>query len=157
MKATIRRAGLLVCASFLPLCVLADPMMQPTDVEGVEATVLEAKRGEGDTVMVKWQLENRTAEKKRMTSERTGWYDAYRLTGDAYFLDVKNRTKYAVVRTPDRKPVAARYGAANQYAVIPPKKKVLLWAKFNAPAADVSKVELYLPTVSLPFESVELR
>jgi len=41
--------------------------------------------------------------------------------------------------------------------VIPPKKKVVLWAKFNAPPADVAKVEVYLPTVSLPFEGVELK
>jgi hypothetical protein len=34
---------------------------------------------------------------------------------------------------------------------------VQLWAKFNAPAADVKTVEVYLPAVSLPFEGVELR
>ena len=156
MKAIVRGAMALACASWLPLAI-AGGLSQPTDVEGVQATILEAKRGEGDTVMVKWQLENTTAEKKKMTDQRTGWYDPYRLTGDAYFLDVKNRTKYPVVRTPDRKPVAARYGAPNQYAVIPPKKKVLLWAKFNAPAAEVKAVEVYLPAVSLPFEGVELR
>lgn len=157
MTSTFRHAGLLACVSCLPVLAQAAPMVQPTDVDGVEATVLEAKRGDGDTVMVKWQLENKSAAKKQMTSERTGWYDPYRLTGDAYFLDTKNRTKYPVVRTPDRKPVAAKYGAPNAYAVIPANKKIALWAKFNAPPADVSKVELYLPTVSLPFEGVELR
>jgi hypothetical protein len=155
MNGIARGAALLACASWLP--ALAGSLSQPTDVEGVQATILEARRGEGDTVMVKWQLENTTAEKKKMTDQRSGWYDPYRLTGDAYFLDMKNRTKYPVVRTPDRKPVSARYGAPNQYAVIPPKKKVQLWAKFNAPAADVKTVEVYLPAVSLPFEGVELR
>ena len=135
----------------------AGAMTQPTDVEGVEATVLEAKRGEGDTVMVKWQLENKTNEKKRMTEERTGWYDVYRLSGDAYYLDNASRTKYPVVRTPDRKPVAARYGAANEWAVIPPHRKVALWAKFNAPPAGVQKIELHLPAVGMPFEGVELK
>jgi len=156
MKAIVHGAAALACASWLPFAVAAG-LSQPTDVDGVQATILEATRGEGDTVMVKWQLENTTSEKKKMTEQRTGWYDPYRLTGDAYFLDMKNRTKYPVVRTPDRKPVAARYGSPNQYTVIPPKKKVLLWAKFNAPAADVKAVEVYLPAVSLPFEDVTLR
>ncbi|HUJ01651.1 MAG TPA: hypothetical protein VLY46_15535 [Usitatibacter sp.] len=156
MRAMVRGAAALACACWLP-CAMAGGLSQPSDVDGVQATILEATRGEGDTVMVKWQLENTTAEKKKMTEERTGWYDPYRLSGDAYFLDMKNRTKYPVVRTPDRKPVAARYGSPNQYAVIPAKKKVLLWAKFNAPAADVKTVEVYLPRVSLPFEGVELR
>jgi hypothetical protein len=104
-------------------------MTQPTEVEGVEATVLEARRGDADTVMVRWQLENKTGQ----------------------------RTKYPVAQTPDRVPVAAKYGAQNEYAVLPPKKKIALWAKFNAPPAGVDKTELYLPTVSLPFEGVELK
>ena len=155
---TMRRAGLLAAAIFAAVpAIAAGPMTQATEVEGVEATLLEAKRGEGDTVMVKWQLENKTAQKKSMTKERTGWYDPYRLTGDAYFLDTRNRTKYPVAQTPDRVPVSAKYGAPNEYAVIPPNKKVALWAKFNAPPADVTKVEVYLPAVSLPFEAVELK
>ncbi|HSS29328.1 MAG TPA: hypothetical protein VLL50_15370 [Usitatibacter sp.] len=153
---TTRRAGLLA-AAFLGLPALAGPMTQPTQVDGVEATVLEAKRGEGDTVMVKWQLENKTRKPQKMTEERTGWYDPYRLTGDAYFLDSRNRTKYPVVRTPDRKPVSGAYGKPNEWAVIPPNKKIALWAKFNAPPADVGKVELYLPTVGMPFEGVEIK
>lgn len=156
MKGIVRGAAALACASWLP-CALAASLSQPTDVEGVQATVLEVKRGDGNTVMVKWELENKTAEKKKMTEQRSGWYDPYRLTGGAYFLDLGNRTKYPVVTTPDRKPVAAKYGAPNQYAVIPPHKKVALWAKFNAPPADVPKVELYLPAVGMPFEGVELR
>jgi hypothetical protein len=64
----------------------------------VQATVLEAKRGDGNTVMVKWELENKTGEKKQMTGQRTGWYDPYRLTGGAYFLDLGNRTKYPVAQ-----------------------------------------------------------
>ena len=157
MNRMLRLATLAACAALAPLAALAADLTRPTDVDGVEATMLEATRGDGGTVMVKWQLANKTGEKKQMTSERTGWYDVYRLTGDAYLLDLGNRTKYPVVKTPDRKPVAAKYGAPNKYAVIPPHKNVMLWAKFNAPPEGVRKIEVYLPGVSMPFEGVELR
>lgn len=135
----------------------AGPMTQPHEVDGVEVSVIEARRGEGDTVMIKWQLENKTAEKKQLTKLRTGWYDEYRLTGDAYFLDAKNRKKHPVVLTDKRVPVAAKFGRVNQFTVIDPHKKVVLWARFQAPPADVTKIELHLPGASLPFEGVEIR
>jgi hypothetical protein len=158
MNAHLFRAATLAAMSVpFSVAVEAGSMTQPTSVEGVEATVLEAKRGDGDTVIVKWQLENKTKEKKKMSSQSTGWYDVYRLTGDAYFLDNAGRTKYTVVKTPDRVPIAAKYGAPNTWPVIAPSAKVTLWAKFNAPPPGVQKIEVYLPTVSLPFESVELK
>jgi hypothetical protein len=91
---------------------------------------------------------------RQLTKDRSGWYDPYRVSADAYYLDSANRMKYPVLRDTARVPVSAKFGAPNKFTVIDAKKKVALWAKFNAPAAGVDKIELYLPGVSLPFEGV---
>lgn len=153
MRTTALRFACLAAALAAP-GILAGPMTQPHEVDGVEVTVLEAKRGEGNVLTVKWTLENKTAQRQQLTKERTGWYDAYRVSGDAYFLDAKNRRKHVVLKDNKNIPASSKAGELNKYTFIEPKKKMTLWAKFEAPPADVARIELHLPGASLPFEGV---
>jgi hypothetical protein len=155
MNRTILRIAAL-SAALATQQVPAAPQSVPHEVEGVEVTVVEARRGEGDIVTVKWTLENKTDKRVQVTKERAGWYDPYRVTGDAYFLDARNRKKHTVIRDDKRVPLAAKYGKENNFTFIEPKRKVALWAKFNAPPADVTKVELHLPGATAPLEGVTL-
>lgn len=135
---------------------IAAPMSQPHEVDGVELTVLQAKRGEGNILTVTWTVENRTDKRQQLTKERAGWYDPYRVSGDAYFLDAKNRRKHPVLRDQKNVPAAAMYGSVNNFTFIEPRKKVTLWAKFEAPPPDILKIEVHLPGATLPFDDVPI-
>lgn len=121
----------------------------------VDVLLLQVARTAGDTVTVRWKYVNRSAEKKQLTHERTGWLDPYRLSAEAYILDTDNKTKLTVLVDDDRHPIAGRHGAQNSYIVLAPHQSLLTWAKFPAPAAGVAKVTVSIPGTD-PFESVPL-
>jgi hypothetical protein len=50
---------------------------------GVKVELLEAKRDSPTVVTVRWRYRNETSEAKRLTNERTGWMDPYRLSVDS--------------------------------------------------------------------------
>ena len=129
--------------------------IQPHDAGGVDVALLEVKRTSGDTVTVTWEYRNKTSELKRLTDERTGWMDPYRLTVDAYLADSAGRVKYPVIRDSERHPIAARSGAPNQYIAVKPKQTLATWAKFQAPPAGVEKIGVYIKGVA-PFEDVRI-
>jgi hypothetical protein len=122
----------------------------------VDVVLLEVSRTSGETVTVRWKYVNRSDEKKRLTSERTGWLDPYRLASDAYMLDTANRIKYTVLVDDSKHPIAGRHGQQNSYIFVGPKQSLVTWAKFPAPAADVTKVTVNIPGAA-PFEDVALK
>ncbi len=89
--------------------------VQEHQVGGVDVFLLEVRRTAGDVLTVKWQYRNNTNERKRLTDERTGWIDPYRLAVDAYVLDDLHRTKYPLAQDEQRNPIAARHGGQNEY------------------------------------------
>jgi len=139
-----------------------DPAAQPQglgvqehQVGGVDVVLLEVRRTAGDVLTVKWQYRNTTNERKRLTDERTGWIDPYRLAVDAYVLDDRNRTKYPVAQDDQRNPIAARHGGQNEYVFVGPKQTLSTWAKFAAPPAGVERVTIQIPGAGL-FENVPI-
>lgn len=121
----------------------------------VDVVLLEVARTPGDTLTVRWKYVNRSAEKKQLTHERTGWLDPYRLSADAYVLDNDNKIKYTVVTDDTRHPIAGRHGAQNAYIFLAGHQSLVTWAKFSAPAAGVTKVTVSIPGTE-PFENVPL-
>jgi hypothetical protein len=122
----------------------------------VDVVLLELARTSGDTVTMRWKYVNRSGEKKQLTSERTGWLDPYRLAADAYLLDTANKTKYTVLVDDSKHPIAGRHGQQNSYIFVGPRQSLVTWAKFPAPAADVTKVTVSIPGAA-PFEDVPLK
>ena len=101
----------------------AEIAVEPHAVGGVDLALLEVKRTSGSTLTVKWEYRNKTNEKKRLTEERTGWIDPYRLSYQMYLLDVKNKIKYTVLQDDKRNPIAGKHGAPNKYIFIEPDRK----------------------------------
>jgi hypothetical protein len=108
------------------------------EVGGVKVDLLEVTRDSPTVVTVRWRYRNETNEAKRLTSERTGWMDPYRLSVDSYLLDEARRIKYPLATDDDRRPVASRNGQPNQYISIRPKGTIQVWAKYIVPESTGS-------------------
>ena len=119
---------------------------------GVKVELLEAKRDSPEVVTVRWRYRNETSESRRLTSQRTGWIDPYRLSLESYLLDEVKRIKYEVSRDTDRRPVASRNGQPNQYIVIRPKQTIEVWAKYIVPES-VNSVTVSIEGVR-PFDKI---
>ena len=105
---------------------------------GVKVELLEVKRDSPTVVTVRWRYRNETSEAKRLTNERTGWIDPYRLSVDSYLLDEVKQIKFPVSRDEDRRPVASRNGQPNQYITIRPKATIEVWAKYIVPESTAT-------------------
>jgi len=103
------------------------------EVGGVKVELLEVKRESPTVITVRWRYRNETSEAKRLTNDRTGWVDPYRLSVESYLLDEVKQIKFPVARDDDRRPVASRNGQPNQYIVIRPKATLEVWAKYIVP------------------------
>jgi hypothetical protein len=135
--------------------VTAQPVTHAHEVSGVDVVLLAAQRTGDNTVTVRWKYVNRTAEKKKLTAQSTGWIDPYRLSVDAYLLDGKHMVKYPVLRDSKNIPIAATHGGINQWIYIQPHPTLTTWAKFGAPPADVDTVTVAIQGAE-PFEDVPL-
>lgn len=129
--------------------------VHPHEAGDVDVVLLEVARTSGETVTVHWTYVNKSDQAKRLTAERTGWIDPYRLAADAYLLDTIGKTKYTVLVDDDRRPIAGRHGRPNAYIVLGPRQSLATWAKFPAPPAGVRTVTVSIPGVE-PFEDVPL-
>jgi hypothetical protein len=125
------------------------------EVSGVDVMLLGVQRTGDNTVTVRWNYVNKTAERKKLTAERTGWIDPYRLSVGAYLLDGKHMVKYPVLRDSKNVPIAATHGGVNQWIYIQPHQTLSTWAKFGAPPVDVEKVTVAIPGAD-PFEDVPI-
>ncbi len=103
------------------------------EVGGVTVELLEIKRDSPTVVTARWRYRNESGEPKRLTGERTGWIDPYRLSWESYLLDEGKRIKFPVARDSDGRPVASRNGQPNRYIVIRPEQTIEVWAKYLVP------------------------
>lgn len=130
---------------------------QETDIAGVEASILEVKRAGTDTVTLRWQYRNKTAEQKELM--RNLAYIAgtwgYGLAVEAYLVDPVNRKKYLVVKDAQGTPLAGRLEISTEL-LLAANQTLTTWAKFPAPPADVSKITVYVPRAA-PFEDVPIK
>ena len=133
----------------------AEIAVEPHAVGGVDVALLSVQRTSGNILTVKWEYRNKTKEKKRLTDQRTGWIDPYRLSYEMYILDTKNHVKYTVLQDETKHPIAGKHGGQNEYIFVGPKQTLATWAKFAAPPEDVAKVTVSIPGAA-PFEDVPI-
>ncbi len=160
MTARSRLAWLVMCLCLL----LVGPVLAQTgkgmgtqehEVGGVDVTLLEVKRSTGNDITVKWQYHNKSKEAKRLTKDRTGWIDPYRLSSDSYLADPNGRIKYPVLRDDDRRPIASRNGSPNQYITIGPGQTISVWARYGQVPENVSRISIFIDGIA-PFEDVSI-
>lgn len=130
---------------------------QESDVAGVEAAILEVKRAGADTVTVRWQYRNKTAEQKELIKSLTYIVNTweYGLAAEAYLVDPVNRKKYLVVKDAQGFPLAAKVEPTSYSLMLAANQTLTTWAKFPAPPENVLKISVYVPRVP-PFEDVPI-
>ena len=116
---------------------------QETEFQGVTAELMECKRKEG-VLTVKVAFRN-TGEQPQSVNIDTGHgkYEHIYVTADS--------KKYFVLKDSEGSPLAPKYIDAR----LGKGEKLLWWAKFPAPPAEVKKVNLIIQKV-LPFEDVPI-
>ena len=116
---------------------------QETEMAGIVAELTEAKRKDGVlTIKVNFRNTGNDATRVYIDTQH-GKYEQIYVTADT--------KKYFVLKDSEGAPLAPKYIEGN------PKKgeKVLWWAKYPAPPAEVKKINLIIPSV-LPFEDVPI-
>jgi hypothetical protein len=143
----------------LAVVLLAQPKpiaVHEHEAGDVDVALMEVKRTSGNTITVTWEYRNKTKEPKRLTKERTGWYDPYRLSVGSYLADAPNKMKYELLKDDERRPIAAKVGNPNEYIVLKPMGKISNWAKYPGPPASVGKITIIIEGVQ-PFEDVPIQ
>lgn len=97
----------------------------------------------GDTITIKWKYTN--------TGSKAADIDHGNLTERIWYIDPGNKKKYLVVKDAQGKVVAGGL----QFFKLQSGASRVCWAKFPAPPAGVSKIDVYLPGAP-PFEGVSI-
>jgi hypothetical protein len=129
--------------------------VQEHEMGGVDVAITELKRTSGDTLTMKWEFRNKTQEKKILATGG-GFSAPYRLAKEAFLLDMKNRKRYLVVENGEYYPLARKHPTTSEGSiVVEPGQTLTTWAKFPAPPAEVTAVDVQLPQVP-PFDAVPI-
>ena len=126
------------------------------EVDGVEVALLSVTRISDGSITVKWQYRNKTNEPKLLGEafKGMGSSEAYSLIWDAYLTDIRNNTKYPVLKDTRGEPVGSAH-AGRKVVTLKPKQTLNQWAKFRTPPKDTTKISVYIPGVQ-PFEEVSI-
>ena len=117
---------------------------QETEFQGVVAELTECKRKEG-VLTVKVTFRNTGSEASMVNIETDhGKYEKIYVTADS--------KKYFVLKDTEGESLAPKYISDS----IKKGEKILWWAKFPAPPAEVKTINLFFPKV-LPFEDVAIK
>ncbi len=115
------------------------------EIEGLRIEVVELKRSSADTVTLRFNLINDSD----ATFDHKGWYfgdytghqnQDINNVGAINLIDTAGKKKYLVVRDSDENCVCS-----NEIPKVEAKSRVVLWAKFPAPPADVQKIGVVIP------------
>lgn len=121
-------------SSYAPQTTAAPAALASGEHEsGVRVELVSITRDSPAVVTVRWRYRNDTAESKRLTKQRTGGIDPYRLSLDTYLLDEARKIKFPVSRDTDNHPVASRNGVPNGYIDIKPHTTIEAWGKYFVP------------------------
>ena len=152
---TLAAAGLAATALVLAMverpahAQAAKPLqVQETNIEGVNAELVEAVRKEGVlTIKIRYRNGGTKPATVHFTSD---WRDV-----DQYYV-VAGNTKFLILKDSQKVPLMT---ALNNYgglsAEVKPAGSFLFWAKYPAPPAEAKKVNLFTPQAP-PFEDVPI-
>jgi len=134
----------------------ADPVAR-TDGEktGLRVEVVELKRSSGDTLTLRFNLVNDSADAFKAEEFYFGDYKGYvnqdgANLGAVTLLDPVGKKRYFVVRDADKNCLCS-----NEIPSVAAKSRVALWAKFPAPAGDVKKIGVVIPHF-IPMDDVPI-
>ncbi len=127
------------------LAQVAAIQSQDTNIAGIAADLIEAKRSDG-VLSVKVRLKNTGA--KAETVKIT-----YGHKIDEFYVQAESK-KYFVLRDTEKVPLAAG-GDGQLYTGIAPGASFTWWAKYPAPPANVKKFNFYWPH-GAPFDDVPI-
>jgi len=115
---------------------------------GVVAEIVQCKRDSG-VLSIRMRLRNTGDAAVRVTVLASGdWYDRYYVTAGS--------KKYFVLRDSEKTPLANPPTSYGALSVEIPKGGTYVWyAKYQAPPAEVKKVNYYTP-ISAPFEDISI-
>ena len=131
----------------------ADPAaVHPHEVSGIEVTLVEVRRGRGDTVTIRWRYRNSALEAKVVSSADGEDDELPDVVTRAFLMDEKNGKKYLVLRDADDRPVITRAGGET-WPALQPGESVDVWAHFPVPPDAVAGLSFHVPGTD-PFQSV---
>ena len=120
------------------------PMKVDSDISGI-ALELTSVQKSGDTIMVRFKYISTRDKPTRIDNE------AGQQVADMYYVDAKNKKKYPIIKDTERKPLSSNL----EYFEVGAGETKAGWAKFPAPAADVTTISVYIPGAP-PFENVPI-
>lgn len=139
------------CAALILGCALcAQPALaqvaaiqsQDTNVAGISADIIEAKRSDG-VLSVKLRLKNTGSKEASVSFTNTR-------SIDEFYVQAEGK-KYFVLRDTEKVPLAN----ATTYTGVAPGATYTWWAKYPAPAANIKKFNFYWP-LGAPFDDVPI-
>jgi len=116
---------------------------QDTEISGIAADLTECKRKEG-VLSVKVQFRNTSDAPVNVT------IDTHHGDYSGFYVTAADK-KYFILKDTEKEPLAPKYISST----VEKGGKLLWWAKFPAPPAEVKKINLVIPKV-LPFEDVPI-
>ena len=147
----------LFAVSVLALALAAGPayaqaakplQIQETNIEGVNAELVEAVRKEGVlTIKVRYRNSGAQPAKVQLLSGGSEIDKYYVVAGSTKFLPLKDAQKVPLMSPPDHH--------GNLAPDLKPAGSFLFWAKYPAPPAEAKKVSFFTPRTP-PFEDVPI-
>ena len=137
--ATVASLGRVAAQSAVTL-----PMKVDSDISGIGLELTSVLKT-GDTIMVRFKYIS-TRDKPIRIDNETG-----QSVSDMYYVDVKNKKKYPIIKDTERKPLSSNL----EYLEVGAGETKAGWAKFPAPPSDVTAISVYIPGAP-PFENVPI-
>ena len=132
-------AGYLAAQSAVTL-----PMKVDSDISGISLELTSVQKT-GDTIMVRFKYISTRDKPTRIDTE------SGQKVSDMYYVDAKNKKKYPIIKDTERNPLSSNL----EYLEVPAGETKACWAKFPAPAPDVTTISVYIPGAP-PFENVPI-
>ncbi len=133
-----------------PAAVPADVILsQETNEEGVVGELIECRRSEG-VLNIKVRFRNTSNTTARVTF--THWNDGN--DNSKFYVTAENK-KYFLLKDADGTVLSSNSTGNGVAADLDPGKTYLWWAKYPAPPAGITKINLMMP-VAAPFEDVPI-
>lgn len=150
MKKTILSMLFLVLAT----PAVAEPLAVANgDEPGIRAEVTDLKRGAGDVVTLKFTIVNESKKTIPLSTylSETGRNVDVKTVSGVHLADPTNKRKMLVIRDEAQNPLCSA-----KLSDLAPGARASFWAKFPAPASDVSTVSVVIPHFE-PLDDVPVR
>ena len=119
---------------------------------GIEAQILELKRGPGDSVTLKFRLRNNTGKDQNPIDKHFTKYNRSDV-GNVSLVDYINKKRYLVMKDSDGSCICSN-GTYKVHTLAAGESREF-WAKFASPPANITKISIILPGAA-PIDDVPI-